>query len=256
MDFRSLPIRRLEKFLVDNSPAILTGIGSAGIIASAFFTAQATIKAVRIVDKAQEDREEDGLAPLTSLEISRLVWRLYIPPALTTVSSVACVIFSQRVSDRRTAALAAVYKISEEAYERYRAGVVSKLGEKREDIIRAEVAKKHVDSKPGVNEVVFIGSGEVLCFDAYTGRYFRSDIETIRQVQNNLNCGISSGGSCVSLSTYYEAIGLAPTAFSDDVGWNLDRMVDIRFSSILVEEKPCVYVEFNVAPIKNYDRLG
>jgi hypothetical protein len=254
MGFRSLS-RRIEKSLIDNSPAILSGLACAGVAATAYLTAQATVKAVRIIDGETDKRERDGLAFPTIGEKVEMVWKLYIPPGLTIASTMVCVILSNRASDRRTAALAAAYKLSEEAYERYRSQVIERIGAKKEDIIRAEATKARAAKVPGPSEVIIAGSGEVLCFDAYTGRFFKSDIETIRAVQNNLNCAISSGGSYASLSDFYEQIGLAATSCSDEVGWNLDRMVDIRFSPILVEGKPCVGLDFDVIPFRNYRKL-
>ena len=49
----------VQAFMSKHSPEILVGIGVAGAITSAILSAKATVKAVRLVDSAEEEKGED-----------------------------------------------------------------------------------------------------------------------------------------------------------------------------------------------------
>jgi hypothetical protein len=60
-----------------------------------------------------------------------------------------------------------------------------------------------------------------------------------------------------SLSDFYHLIGLPSTSFSDEVGWTSDKLLELEISTVLSEdERPCLSIGFNVAPIRNYYKIG
>jgi hypothetical protein len=243
--------KRAERLIVNNSPVILTAIGVAGTLTTAYLTGKATFKAAKILEE-----NEIRLDPLEAKEKVQLVWRLYIPAATTALLTVSAIISANRVGSRRAAALAAAYSLSEKAFEEYRSKIVDRLGEKKEQAIRDEIAQERVDRDPvGNREVILAGEGSVLCYEAYTGRYFLCDMETLRKAQNDINHQVIHD-SYASLSDLYDEIGLPHTANSEEVGWNADRLLDLRFSAVLTDTgKPCISVEYDVSPVRHYHRL-
>jgi len=184
-------------------------------------------------------------------------WKMYLPAVITGGVTVTCIIFSNRIGSRRAAAVAAAYSLTERAFEEYRDKVIEKLGDRKEQAIRDEIVQDRMDRHPPVqSQVIVTGTGDVLCTDAYSGRYFNSSIESIKQAQNNTNYQILHDGYA-SLTDFYGRIGLDPTQVSDDVGWNSDRMLEIFFSAALTpnDQKPCVSIEFNVVPFRNYTKV-
>ena len=61
----------------------------------------------------------------------------------------------------------------------------------------------------------------------------------------------------VSLSDFYDELGLDHTDISDDVGWNLDDgLLEVSFDSmILADGRPCITLEYHVAPKYDFAKL-
>jgi hypothetical protein len=254
MDFNDL-LRRAGKIVSDNSPSILTAIGVVGTVTTAYLTGQASFRAAEII--AEQDlgarlNQEGGIKTREKFE---LVWQLYIPAAGSAAMTVACIVAANRIGNRRAAALAAVYALSERAFDEYKVKVVEKLGEKREQAVRDEVAQDRVRNTEAASREVVVVSGQVLCLDLYTQRYFTSSVEELKSAQNEINHQVNND-YYASLTDFYNQIGLASTSFSDEVGWNSDKLLDLKFSTAIAGDgRPCITFDFVVAPIRNHYRL-
>jgi hypothetical protein len=92
----------------------------------------------------------------------------------------------------------------------------------------------------------------VLCYDAYSDRYFQSNMEAIKKAQNDTNYMILNS-DYASLTDFYNKVGLPKTAFSDEVGWSPDEGIELHFSSVLsTDQQPCLAFAFEVEPIRDY----
>lgn len=243
-------LKRTQTLAINNSPTILTGLGVAGAVTTAFLTGKATVKAVRILDEVTYDPEPEP----TKAEQFKLVYKEYIPAIGTLALTVTCIIGANRIGNRRAAAVAAAYTLSERAFVEYKEKVLEKLGTKDEQKIRDEIAQDRIDQKPA-STVVVVGSGEVLCFEAYTGRYFMSNMETLKKAQNDVNY-IVMNDMYASLSEFYQRVGLPTNDLSDNVGWNCDQMMELEFSACVADDgRPAIVVTFHVAPVAGYARL-
>lgn len=241
--------KRAAKAIADNSPAILTAVGVTGALTTAYLTGRASFKAAQLL--AEEP------AHIDAKEKVRICWKLYIPAAVTGTLTVAAIIGADRIGTRRAAALAAAYAISDKAFEEYKAKVVEKIGKNKEEAVRDAVAQDRVNNIPvGGREVIVTGNGSVLCMDAFSGRYFLSDMESLRKAENDINWAVVHN-NYASLSDFYEIIGLPETSISSEVGWNVDKMMDMHFSSALTEAtgKPCMVVTYTTVPIRGFHRM-
>ncbi len=245
---------KIEKFAVDNSPLLLTAAGVTGAVTTAFLTGKATFEAAAIL-REMEDTPSGNYEPLTGIEAVKMVWPEYIPAAGTLVLTVAAIIMSHQINTRRAAALAAAYSLSEKAFVEYRSKVVEHIGGKKEEVVRGEIAQAKVSENPQGSREVIISSGEVLCHDAFSGRYFNSTVELIRQAQNDVNEEVLQNMYC-SLSDFYTKIGLPTTTMSEEVGWNIDTKMDIRFSTVMSNDgRPCISIDFSKIPVRDYHRV-
>lgn len=238
-----------------HSPEILLGIGIAGMITTTVLAVRATPRAlVRIEEKKQELHEDQ----LTPVETIKATWKCYIPVIVTGVTSTACLIGSHSVQARRTAAFATAYKLSETALTEYREKVVKTLGEKKEKTIREEIAGDKVDQYPVSKSTVYVtNTGSTLCLDPLAQRYFTSDINRIKKVQNDLNERmLTDVFGYVSLNDFYTELGLDPIDIGYDIGWSVSKgKIDIDFGSRLTDEgQPCLVLEYQVAPQWGYDK--
>ena len=257
---------------IKHSPEILTGVGIAGMITTTVLAVKATPKVLMLIDsKKQEifDELDPSEVPgnttnyknlqLKPIEVVKVAWKPYIPAAVTCAASVTCLIGASSVNAKRNAALATAYELSKTALADYKEKVVETVGEKKEEIIREKVAQKKVDENPPTkSEVIITGSGDVLFLEPVSMRYFKSDIENIRKIINDLNYRLTAGmEEYISLSELYDEIGLSHTAQSDDIGWNIyrDGQINIDFPATKTEKgEPCLMLEYTVEPRYDYHR--
>lgn len=247
-------IKNAEAVISKHSPEILMGIGITGMLTTTIMAVKATPKALDIMADLKEKHEEDTDRKTMGKEILKYVVPVYIPAAITGALSITCLIGASSVHARRRAALATAYTLSEQALKEYQEKVIETIGEKKEQAIRDSIDKDKIDRNPVTNtEVIITEKGNTLCYDAISGRYFKSDIEKLRKIENELNRQMISD-MYVSLNDFYYEVGLPSTPMGNDLGWNIDRgFIELRFSSQLSEdETPCLVVGYYVEPKYNF----
>lgn len=247
-----------EKSLKRHAPEILTGIGVSGMIAATIMAVRATPKALDLIREEQIRETEDRgtvYSHLTNFGKAKACWKCYIPATITAGMSIACIIGASSVNIRRNAALATAYTLSETALKEYKDKVVETIGEKKEKEVRDKIAKAKVDEHPlSGSDVIMTGKGNTLCLDSHSGRYFRSDIETINRVVNELNRRLVLENT-ISLNEFYYEVGMSGTYIGDHLAWSVDRgLIEVSFSAQLAEDNitPCIVVTFITPPSYDY----
>ena len=241
-------------FVTRNSPTILTVGAVAGVITTVILTVRAVPKAEAAIHEATPlDFQNDEFHPLTRVEKVKVAWKFYIPTAVMATATIACIIGGNTISTRRTAAIASAYTLADTAIKEYQSKVVETLGEGKETKIRDAIAQDRLDANPvGQNAVYIASGGEMLCYDTISGRYFKSDIETLRRAENELNHRLINS-SFISLNEMYREIGLEPVKLGDDMGWIPDNMIDFRFSSRIADNNtPCIVLDYHIDPKLDY----
>jgi Family of unknown function (DUF6353) len=255
------------KFLAnENSTTILTGMGVVGTVSTAYLTGRATFKAAEIIRQEEQAILEQGSddstelvvvsIKLTTMAKVKAVWRHYIPAFSVCSVTIACIIAANRIASKKIAALAIASGISERALQEYKAKVVERLGDKQDQAIRDEVAQDRVSTNPvGSQEVIVTGTGEVLCYDMFTGRYFQSTAENIKRAENKINYELVNH-MYASATEFYDELGLPPTTFTDRAGWNSNERCEVVFSTTLSSDnRPCLAIDFRNPPFLEYERL-
>jgi hypothetical protein len=255
IDFSKI-VGSVRTTIVKHSPEILTGIGIAGMITTTVLAVKATPKAFKELEEFKEAalRDHEKVKPVDAV---KLTWKYYVPAAVTGTVSIACLVGASSVNARRNAALATAYTLSETAMKEYREKVIETIGEKKERVVRDEVAKEKVKSDPvSKKEVIITEKGNALCYDVLSGRYFKSDIDKLQKAANELNRRMRDE-IYISLNEFYYEIGLDGIAIGDDIGWCIDRgYIDLDFSSQLADDNtPCLVVNYNYAPRYDYTKL-
>lgn len=236
-----------------HSPELLTGIGIAGMVTTVVLAVRATPKALRLIDEKKADIPEENIP---QIEAVKAAWKVYVPAVLTGILSTICLIGANSVNQRRNAAIAAAYSLSESALKEYREKVVETIGERKEQAIRDDIAKDKIIENP-VREVIVSDRGSTLCYDSLSGRYFKSDIEKLRRIVNDLNRRMRDE-MFISLNDFYCAVDnpdLGPTKLGDMLGWNIDKgYIDLNFSSQLtMDGTPCLVLDYTVVPEYEYN---
>lgn len=224
-----------RKVIHDNAPAILTAIGVSGTVTTAYLAAKAGASASKRLSELPPD-----IPPREKVEV---VWDLYIPAAVSGSITIGCVLLASRVSSKRAAAAYSLIAVSERAFEEYRDKVVETFGEKKEQQVRDEIAQDRVNANPPA--VIIGGETGVLCCELFTGRYFRSDMETLRRVQNDINEQIIMR-LYVPMGELYYSLGLPATSQSGQMGWDSDRLLELEFTTTLSPDNvPCLAFDYN-----------
>lgn len=221
-----------------NSPELLAALGVSGVFTTSYLAVKAAI---------QVERDEDADPNATTKEKIKRYWKVYIPPAVSGVATIACIIGSNQASGRRTAAAVTAFSVTERAFAEYKDRVVEQLGTGSEQKLRDKLVQDKVNQNPPTNEVVFIGNGRVLHCELHTMRYFRCDRETLMKAQNAVNERVHSD-TYVTMSEFYDMIGLEHTSPSDYSGWTEGRPLELRFTAVMSpgpEPEPCIGIEYN-----------
>lgn len=218
-----------------NSPVIMTSFGVSGVVVTSYFSAKASFEVSEIIKENKD---------LDKKELIKKVAPFYIPAVLSGFTTIACVVMANRINSKRAAAAYSLMTISERAFDEYKEKVIEKLGERKEKAIHDEIAQDKVNNNPVTNYVVS-GNGGVLCCELLTGRYFNSDMETLRKAQNDINEKLIREMQ-VSLSEFYYMINLENTSHSWDIGWEAGKNMSLEFTTVLSSDgRPCLAFEYN-----------
>lgn len=265
-----------KKVVQKKSPEILTGLGIAGMITTVVLAVKATPKALDLIDeevekqnsKLSQEAYDSGqstvnqINKLKPVETVKVAWKPYIPALLLGGASVGCLIGANTVSARRHAALYSAYELSKTAYNELNEKVTEVVGEKKVTEIKQKLAEDKVNkvSPEGVIEkksnVVIAGDGDTWFIDAMSNQPFLSSKNKLDAAANELNRKMRSD-MYVSLSQFYDEVGIEHTGTSDYIGWRIDKeYIDVVTSDAIVKDgKVYVVMDFLSRPEYGYDDL-
>lgn len=241
-------VSNVLKLIKSNSPEIFTVLAATGVVTTAYLSASIAFRAAKIIDHHEE---VDGVSddPKERFkEQAKLTWKFYIPAVISGSATIGCIVASQKASSKRTVAAMAAYSVLDQVFDDYKEKVVEQIGPGKEQKIRDEIAQDKVIKCPP-SQVLIVGTGHVLCCENFTGRYFRSDMETLRKAQNDVN-SLAQKDLYVSLNEFYDLVGLPPTSNSDVMGWNFERNMELSFSAVLgPSSEPCLVFDYNYTKV-------
>ena len=251
-----------------NAPELLTATSVIGLITTAIWAYKAGKKAGPIIKEKKEEMEltdpEDKEAKRAVVwETVKEVTPIVVPPVLIGGVTIACIVGSNRVSNKRFVTLTAAYSLSESALKDLNGKMVEMVGEKKASDIKDAIAKekfKKAEEHAGPERFVFTGDGDVPCIDEYTGRPFRSSYQKLGAAINTLSHRIMTE-MYMSLNDFYDLVdGLERTPMGDSFGWNIDDMVEgtipIHLTSCLSKDgTPCIMVSYDARLRTDYTDL-
>jgi hypothetical protein len=254
-------LRRTGRMLSNNSTSILSAAAVGGVVVTAILA----VRAARRIDIVLQNDEQD-LSPAlfhTGYNIEKtkvmvqMFWRDYIPPVAAGLATIACIVGANRIGLRKQAATLGAYTIADAAFREYKREVVDLLGEKKEREVQDKVAiRKMEEDPPKDNEVVLLGVDEQLCYDVLSGRYFKSDVETIRRAANEINALILNGEMYASLNEFWAFLGLDSTTLGEELGFNIEHRIELVFTSHLAKNGvPCLAVGYSSLPVADYGKF-
>jgi hypothetical protein len=241
-------LKATGNLLHQNSSHILTGLAVAGVISTTVLAVKATPESnLLVADLTAGSGNWDEEPP--RWEKVKAGYKPYIPAAFTGIATIGCIIGAQSINVRRQAAMVGLYSVTDAAFREYKEKVVATLGEKEHEKVRQAVVQDRMAANPvSTKEIIVTNGGDVQCFDTHSGRYFTSNHQAIRTVQNDIRDEIHNS-SYASLNHYYVLLGIGGLPYGDDTGWNHDNQFELHIDTMLGEDdKPCITVDFRNEP--------
>lgn len=244
---------KIGKTIGKSNPKVLTAVGLLGMAAACVGVALETPKALDEIKSLKREHAETG-EPIKKTDYIKAVAPKYVRPALIFTAAGICIIESDSIQRHRELAAIAVADICQESRKLYEQKVVENVGEEVAADILEAVDKEVISKEPEDNKIVETGNGEYLCYDAFAGRYFRSDKTHIDEAINRLNFRIMND-NFTSLNDLYEEFNLEPTEAGDILGWHSDfGLIEARYSSqVAWNGEPCLVLHYNISPAQGYD---
>lgn len=243
-----------------HSSDILLATGIASGLMSTILAVKATPKALMLIEekKIQKRKETNCKANLNKPEVIKAAWKPYVPAIISGIAGVSCILGARYITAKQTAAVATAFKLTETAFNEYKEAVVEEIGAKKEEHVRERIARKHVEENPVTekNNVISTGKGKTLFFDEEFNNYFESDMQAVKKAVNDLNFQILNE-DYASVNDLYYLLGILPMKSGDSLGWSSAYGgCRIKYSSIITEDdKPCIVLDYDIAPRYDYSKL-
>lgn len=243
--------------LQKHSPEILLVAGTVGVVASTVMACKATLKVEEIIDDAkqkidtihevaadpamaekysEEDSKKDLAIVYTQTAVKFI--KLYGPAVALGVASLGCMIGSNRILNKRNAALAAAYAAVDKSFKEYRGRVIERFGEKMDKELRYNIKAQEVEetiTDENGNEVATKKTIEVIDPNNYSqyaiifddgNEGWDPDPERTKyfliQQQNWANERLKARGH-LFLNEVYDLLGAKRTKAGAQVGWVYDE---------------------------------
>lgn len=263
--------RPIAKQVSKYGPEIAVGVGIAGMITTTILAVKATPKSLRLIEAEKKRRNHEikeeakeswkdsvGLIDrLSILDTVKVAWKPYIPAMISGALSIGCIVGASTVHVKRNAALATAYQLAANTLSDYKEKVIETIGEEKEREVQKKVDSKKVE-RINSTEPSFVRKGKPLCIEPISGRPFEMDLEDVKAAINRLNYRLTGGmEECISLSEWYDEIGLKHTDVSDYMGWNIysDGLITVtEVPSSTDDGELCWVLEYAVLPHYKYEK--
>lgn len=232
---------------------ILTAITIGGTLYAVYRAAKDGPKYREILDQCDEEGVD------TVEKVKRLAPAV-APVAVATGVSVIAAVANFKVAGDAIKGLADAYTVAKTGKEVFEDCTEKIVGPEKTEEIRKEVAKVQTgvaNSGGAFAKPIATGHGNDLMFDAWSGRYFYSDINYVKKCVNDLNAQMIND-MYISLNEYYAYQDLPGIGAGRDLGWNIDYgTIEINITSELDEcDRPYTYISFINKPICRYGSGG
>ena len=241
-----------SRLFTTQQPALMMGAGIAGMAITTILAVRGHAKSVKKMNELEYEEvyytNKKGKPKIRKWNWFKKNYKHYIPATIVGSLSIGCLIGSYTINHKRNVALASSLALSEAAMTKYQKAVAESIGESAEREIRDNFHKKEVatiESQKPVQELSgYLRDGKtVKCYESTTQQSFWSSKEDIKKVINDLNQERLTGiGTEITLNEFYIRLGLISTTIGDSMGWDVQNPVDVDFSTIEVDDIPCLYI--------------
>lgn len=224
-------------FLRNNSPTILTLMSIGGVAMTVWTAHNDTLK-------AEEVLYSEGIDPRDRKEAIKATWKCYIPTAVSGLSTAACIFGSHYCSNKQKIALSNAYLLSQTTLQEYQKRVVEHIGKNKERAIQEETIQAIADTQaPRANfltdfkDAYITGHGNTLIYSVKDKEYFRSDINYLKSVMNDINAKLVGGYDNIFDHNYIRISFGLPMDNEDGsyTGVSVDHLLELKFDPELMD---------------------
>lgn len=243
-------LRQTKPFFKRNASTILTVTGGVGVVATTVMAVKATPKVLILLEEAKKEKGEE----LTTIEKIKVAGPKYVPTIITGAATIACIFGANVLNKRHQASLMSAYAFLDNSYKEFKHKVEELYGEGSTEHIREEIAKDNYTEQK-------IEDNEILFYDALSGRYFTSTIESVQRAEYYLNRNIHMRG-WAELGEFYEYLDLDNIEGGELMGWseggNLARYwqgwIDFDHNKVTMDDGlECTIITIFQDPYLNYE---
>lgn len=253
--------RALNKFVVSlkrSTPMILSVVAVVGVAATAVTTANATVKATKIISSKRE--------VMTKKDVVKATWHCYIPPAVAFLTTSVCILGAAALNHKQQVSLTSAYALIDSQFKEYKNKVKEIYGEEAHrkilESICAEKAKNPDLYVPSVWDTTYttldFGSTnevEHLFYDELSERYFTSTLDKVIQAEYHLNRNMTQGMD-ITVNTWFTYLGLEKMDGCDDIGWAINdnyQWLDFdHYITTINDDLECFVIEVVDRPDANF----
>ena len=221
-------------------PKIATGLGAGLLVVGGYLLGRETPRYEAEIQKKEEEKGEK----LTVKEKLPIAAKHFAVPAGTLATGTVLTVASAVENDRRIGlgtTAAALSEIATKNLDSYKDAAKEIVGEENAEKIQQKANEKlaeEIDIKP-LDEEIFgdiSNETEYWCYDLFCGgKPFRTTVNKLHALENELTSRILHGGDGVSISLAeaYDEMGHEYGSIADNVGWIFDSNKshsDVRFN--------------------------
>lgn len=203
--------KQIENFLMKNGAAILGGIASVGVVATAITSSKAAPKALSIIDDFKECNEKKEKAKKLYSAC-----KCYFPTVVMVAGTIGCIAGAGVISQKAQASLAATCLMLNTSFANYRKKVNELFGEEADLKVREAISHEKYEQGDMTKS-----DETVLFHDLYSDQWFESTIVDVQAAEYHFNRNFILRGYA-SINELYEFYGIDPWFSPIDRGWSND----------------------------------
>ncbi len=246
-------LKTAKIFCHNNAPNILTITSCVGLGATVYNAIQDTRKAVAICRREKPENLKEEI---------KLTWKCYIPTGISALSTGACIIGSRTASDKQLKSMSSAYLGSQALLQEYQRKVVERIGVNKEREVYDEAVTAMADRKAPtqlysdggmVGEVIDTRKGNTLFYDSIADKWFKSDINYLKNAKNDMNSDILNGEMYYDWNEIMYRWGLPLMTYGKDRLITAEHLFNPRFVPEMMENGQVrIVISYDLVPASEY----
>lgn len=270
-----------------DAPTLMCVGAAIGVVATVYFAVKAKPKADEILAERKKELDEIEEVKVEKVETEDGVWeekevklseedkktlkqkanvtcaikmtKVVLPAVIAGGTTIFLIFMANHINVKRLSAMGVAYKISSDELKKYKEKTKEIVGEKKEGEIRDAASTDRINEVYGDGsdwKVYDTGKGDLLYFDKWSGRFFRSSANVIEAAVNEVN-RLALANDFASLNDYYYEIGLPHCELAEEFGFHSMNGHLMEHPTYSFTKAPdgqhAIEVDYNIYPRNAYD---